>query len=93
MTPAQERFVVLEKVKDEYKAWLEQLAEATKAVAEEVGVDGYFQDDEGTVYKVVVPAGRFVHYEAVSYVRTKRAGEERGSLSLKEVEAAGFKVK
>ena len=90
MTEAQKKFVELERQKESVKAFFEQLEEATKAVAQEVGIDGLFQDDQGIVYKVVVPEGRFVHYEKLSYVRTKRDGEVRGTLSMKEAEAAGF---
>ena len=90
MTEAQARFVALEKRKEEVKKYFEDLALATEAVSKEVGVNGYFQDNEGTVYKVVVPEGKFVHFEKLSYVRTRRAHEKRGDLSMKEAEGAGF---
>ena len=94
MTGAQVLFVELEKRKAEYKKWQAELAEATKAVAEEVGVGGMFQDQDGVVYKVIVPTGKFVHYELYSYTRTKREGEERSPypLAVKEAREAGFEV-
>jgi hypothetical protein len=92
MTPAQQRLVDLDKKKEEYKKYIEELQEATAAVASEIGINGYFQDHEGTVYKAVVPDGKFVYFEKISYVRTKRAGEERGSLSVKEAKEAGFNI-
>lgn len=55
-------------------------------------MNGYFQDEEGTVYKVVIPEGKWVTYDKISYVRTRRLDEKRGDLSLKEAEAAGFNV-
>ncbi len=90
MTEAQARFVALEKRKDEIKKFYEDLAIATEAVSKEVGVNGYFQDNEGTVYKVIVPEGKFVHFEKLSYIRTRRFNEKRGDLSMKEAEGAGF---
>lgn len=51
-----------------------------------------FQDDEGTVYKIVIPEGKFVHFEHIGYVRTRRLDEKRGDLSIKDAEAAGYNV-
>lgn len=87
MTPSQEMFVALEKSR---KAFLDDFDAALQAVAAEVGTDGYFQDSEGVVYKIICPAGRWVKFDAVSYVRTKRNGESQGTLSIKEAVAAGF---
>lgn len=92
MTEAQAKFVELEKQKEAVKKFFEDLAVATEAVAKEVGVNGYFQDPEGTVYKVVVPEGKFVYFEKLSYVRTRRTHEKRGDLSMKEAEDAGFRL-
>lgn len=92
MTEAQKKFVDLEKRKDEYKQWLQELQEATQAVTDELGVGGYFQDDKGTVYKMVVPNGRWVAFETISYVRTKREGEAKGSLSVTEAREHGFEI-
>ncbi len=92
MTEAQKRFVALEKQKEAVKKYFEDLANAVSEVQKEVGTNGYFQDEEGTVYKIVVPEGKFVHFEQLSYVRTRRIDEKRGDLSIKEAEAAGFNV-
>jgi len=93
LTPAIQRFIELERKKNDVKKYFEELKTATELLAKEVGVGGYFQDDEGIVYGIVEPEGKFVNYERVSYVRTKRPGESRGSLSVKEAEENGFKVK
>jgi hypothetical protein len=90
MTAKQQAFVELEKQRDKFKRYLEELAQATRAVADEIGIGGYFQDDEGVVYKIVAPAGKWVQFESLSYVRTKRVGEDKGSLSVKEAKEAGF---
>lgn len=93
MSEAINRFLELEKRKTEIKKYYEELTEATEAVAKEVGIGGFFQDAEGVVYGIVIPDGKFINYERISYVRTKRPGETRGSLSVKEAEANGFTVK
>jgi hypothetical protein len=49
-------------------------------------------DVEGIVYGIIEPEGRFIYYEKYSYVRTKRPGESRGTLSIKEAKERGFPV-
>lgn len=90
MTPSQLKLVQLERKKEQVKKYFDELSEAVKAVADEIGIGGYFQDEEGVVYKIVEPEGKFVHFEKISYVRTKRPHEKRGDLSMKEAESAGF---
>ena len=92
MTPAQRAFVELEKRRDGYRRYLEELSAALRAVAGEVGLDGYFQDDEGIVYKIVIPSGKWMPFQPISYLRTKRSGESKGTLSAKEATEAGFKA-
>lgn len=92
MTEAQRKFVELERKKEEIKKYFDELSAAVTAVSKEVGINGYFQDDQGIVYKVVVPDGKFVYFDQISYVRTRRAHEKRGDLSMKEAETAGFRV-
>ena len=92
MTSSQQRFITLEKKKAEIKLYLEELAAATENLVKEMGLNSYFQDEEGTVYKLVKPEGRFVKYEEYGYIRTRRVGEKRGDLSLKEAEEAGYSV-
>jgi hypothetical protein len=84
--------VELEKRKEEVKKFFDELKQATEAVAQEVGIGGMFQDNEGTVYKVVEPEGKYVSFDKISYIRTRRLHEQRGDLSIKEAEAAGFSV-
>ena len=89
MTELQARFVTLERQRKEL---LDQFDAALQAVAEETGIGNYFQDDEQTVYKIVAPTGRWVKFDAVSYLRTKREGEDKGTLSVKEAKEHGFEV-
>lgn len=92
MTEAQERLVELDLKKAEVDKYYEELEQAILAVQKEIGVDKYFQADDKTVFKIVIPAGRFVKFKALDYHRTKRDGEVRGSLSAKEATEAGFKL-
>ena len=92
MTETQKRFVELERKKEEVKKYFDELTVACEAVSKEIGINGMFQDDHGIVYKVVIPDGKFVYFEKISYKRTKRPNEERGDLSMKEAEGAGFKL-
>ena len=92
MTEAQQKFVELERQKESIKKYFDELTVAVEAVSKEVGINGLFQDDQGIVYKVVIPEGKFVYFEKISYVRTRRAHEKRGDLSMKEAEGAGFRL-
>jgi len=91
-TDKQKRFLELEQRKDEFKKWKEDLQTALSELVGEQGLNSYFQDERGTVYKLVECTGRFVHFDKFSYDRTKRPGERAGTLSVKEAEAHGFKV-
>lgn len=93
LTDAQRKFIELEKQKEHVKIFFEQLQEATEAVVREIGINGFFQDpSDGTVFKLVVPEGRFVKFEQVGYQRTRRSHEKRGDLSLTEAREKGFNV-
>ena len=91
LTPKQLRFVELERQKVSYKKFLAELEEATKDVAEEVGIRGHFVDSQGVVYQIVIPNGEFQYFKHIGYVRTKREGEAKGSLSKTAAEELGYK--
>ena len=90
ITDLQRRLVELDRKKDMVKAYYEELTDVLTQLAAETGVNNMFQDGDGVVYQIVEPEGRYVSYEKFSYVRTKRDGETRGSLSKKKAEEAGF---
>ena len=92
LTGKQLRFLELERRKDEFKKYQEDLENATTELIQELGLGSFFQDEQGTVYKLIECPGRFVRFERYSYLRTKRPGEERGSLSVKEAKEHGFQV-
>jgi len=92
VTEAQKKFLELEKKKDEVKKYFDELQASCEAVAKEIGLGTMFQDAQGTVYRIVVPEGRYVHFDKYGYERTRRGDEKSGSLSLKDARAAGFAV-
>lgn len=92
MTEAQKKLVELDIRKQEIDKYYEELEAAIKEVHGELGMDGMFQAEDGVVYQIVKPAGRFVEYRDIGFIRTKREGERAGSLSVKKAEEAGFKV-
>jgi len=92
MTPTQQKFVELERRKDEIKKFYDELKEANEALVKEIGIGGTFMDDQGIVFKTTLPEGRFIYYDKVSYVRTKRPGETRGTLSVKEAKELGYSI-
>lgn len=52
----------------------------------------HWQAEDGTVFKMVIPAGRFVAFARVGWDRTRRGylGEVKGALSKKAAEALGY---
>jgi len=48
--------------------------------------------DDGVVYEITKPAGTFVDFHDLAYNRTRRAGESKGTLSMKAARSAGFSV-
>jgi hypothetical protein len=88
LTDAQVRLVELDLRKKEIEQYYEDLEKTLADVVAEVGLNGYFEAPDGTVYKIVKPQGRFVLFKDLDFLRTKREGEERGSLSMKEAQAA-----
>lgn len=93
MSPTIQKFVELERRKEEIRKYFDELQAAMEAVAKEVGVGTMFQDEQGIVYRIVSPDGRYVHFDKFACERTKREGETRGTLSAKEAKEAGFDVK
>lgn len=92
LLPYKQAVIEADKKKVEAKKILEDCKTANEALATVAGLGYFFQDNEGTVYKTNVPEGRFVYYERVEIQRTRRDGETKGSLSMKEAREAGFVV-
>ena len=92
MTETQKLFVELERKKEEIKKYFDELQSTLGNLVKEQGLDSYFMDDQGIVYKVEECTGRFVHFDKYGYSRTRRNGERAGTLSMKEAAEHGFKV-
>lgn len=88
LTEAQKKLVELDLKKPEIKAYYEELEKTVAEVAAEMPMNGYFKSDDGTVYKIVKPSGTYVSFKEFDFERTKREGETRGSLSVKEAKEA-----
>lgn len=93
LTKTQAKYIELEKKKEAYKAFLEELKETVEKLQDEMGTGGHFQDGEGTVYQVSDHKGRFVHFDKYEVKRTRRQGERSGSLSLTAAKDLGYEVK
>ena len=70
-----------------------QLNDATIAVAQETGLGVFFQDNDGTVFRVAKATGTFVEYRDLKYERTRRHPSEKPGISLKDARDAGYDVK
>jgi hypothetical protein len=92
LSTTQAKFIELEKKKEHYKKFLEELKEVTEAVVREVGIGGHFQDGEGTVYQVEESTGKFVYFDRFEIKRTRRNGEKAGSLSLTKAKELGYTI-
>lgn len=70
--------------------------EELEIVLKALGIDTYHQDPlTNVVYKITLPAGTFVPFRQIDYIRTNLSGEKRGGsvLSQKEAKEKGFNVK
>lgn len=90
--PFQLAVIETDKKKAEAKKILEDCKAANDALFALTGEGYLFQDADGTVYKTNEPEGKFVYFEKVEILRTRREGETKGSLSMKEARDAGFVV-
>jgi len=82
------KLVELDEKKAEIKKYYEDLAE----VLEVLGKDAHFQSVDGLVFLVEEASGKWVTFEKLHYIRTKKADEKRGELSKKRAEELGYTV-
>lgn len=93
LSTTQQKYIELEKKKEQYKLYLEELKETIELLNQEMGINGHFQDAAGTVYQIAESKGRFVHFDKYEIKRTRREGERSGSLSLTTARDLGYDVK
>lgn len=92
MTELQAKFVELDKKKSEYKEFMKLYRSVVDQLKEEIGLNGHFQDTEGTVYQVTDCEGKFQYFDKYEVKRTRRAEERAGSLSLKKAGELGYNI-
>lgn len=92
LSSTQMKYIELEKEKENYKKFLEELRQTTEQLAKEIGIGGHFQDAEGTVYQVEESQGKFVYFDRFEIKRTRRIGEKSGTLSLTKAKELGYVV-
>lgn len=93
MSNSNSDFLAAAKEYERLKTELEDVKDQMDFHAKQIGAGTYLQDPVTlTVYKIVIPRGKFVPYESVSYERTALEGETRGTLSKKEANEKGFSL-
>lgn len=92
--PIEEQFLKLAKKKETLAKELKQTDRELAETMRRLPLGWMFQDPEdGTVYQVIAPSGTFVEFRNIDYIRTRKDGETRGTLSVKAAEEAGFRLK
>lgn len=94
MTDQQQKFLELSKRYEALKEEMKAIKPTLQELMLEIGEGNHFQDpSDGTVFKIVKPTGTFIQFDPISYERTKRVGETKGSLSMKKAEELGYALK
>jgi len=90
-----QRYLLALDAYDQTKRIREEYDTAIQELINVVGLGFYFNDPAfGTVFKTLVPKGRFVEFKHVDVAYTKRdhLGEKQGILSMKEAQDQGFSL-
>lgn len=91
MTDTQKKFLEIAKRVEVLKEEMKALLPTMNELMAQLPVNELFQDSEtGLVYKIQPAKGTYVYFNPLEYVRTKKEGEDKGTLSKKEAEEAGF---
>jgi hypothetical protein len=91
MNILQQNFIMLARKREELAKQIKQLNVELASIMRDLPLGEMFQDPaDGIVYQIIAPSGTFVEYKNVDYIRTRREGETKGTLSMKEAQAAGF---
>jgi len=86
------KLIKLDRQKDEVKKFFEEYQSTIKELITLYGFNHNFQDEMGVVYQLVELEGRYVNFDRYGLERTRRPGEDRGSLSLKKARELGYSV-
>jgi len=85
---AAKKLIELDNKKAEIKQYYEDLAETLEAL----GAEAHFKSPDGLVFLVEEADGRYVKFEKLRYIRTKKDDEKRGELSKKRAQELGYDV-
>jgi hypothetical protein len=86
------KLVELDRKKTEVKRFFEEYKETVEALVKEYGAGHHFIDDQQIVYQLNELDGKWVTFERYGVDRTKRPGEERGTLSVKKAKELGYNI-
>jgi len=86
------KLVELDRKKAEVKRFFEEYKETVEALVKQHGVGHSFIDDQQIVYQLAELDGKWVTFERYGVDRTKRPGEERGTLSVKRAKELGYNI-
>lgn len=93
LTDQQKKFIEVTKQLELLKEKRKEIGSQLEELANSLGIGASFQDPEDkTVFEIVVPEGKYMYFDKVDYVRTRREGERSGSLSLKRAKELGFEL-
>jgi uncharacterized coiled-coil DUF342 family protein len=93
LTDQQKKFIEVTKELELLKEKRKEIGSQLEELANQIGVGSSFQDPEDrTVFEIVVPEGRYMYFDKIDYVRTRREGERSGSLSLKRAKELGYEL-
>ena len=82
------KLVELDNQKPEIKRYYEELAEVLEVLA----IGDHFKSDEGQVFLIEAQDGKFVKFDRIKYIRTKKEDEKRGELSVKRANELGYGI-
>ena len=93
LTDQQKKFIELTKQLETLKEKRKEISSELENLANEIGVNSSFQDPtDNTVFEIVIPDGKYMYFDKIDYVRTRRDGERSGSLSLKRAKELGYNL-
>lgn len=93
-TDTQQEFIRLVKEKETLEKQIRRVNFIMTDIMKQLPMGEMFQEPEtGVVYQIIIPAGRYMEYRTIDYIRTRKSGEKIGTLSIKAAEEAGFVLK
>jgi len=93
MTDTQQKFLEISKRYEALKEEMKALKPTLQELMTELKVGTHFQDPETQlVYRIEVPTGTYVSFDPITYSRTKKVGEDKGSLAKSEAQKLGYNI-